>query len=153
MGGVIELTIAQHTSVIRIAASLGDCMLAMRHLSGYVATLVVRSVYAIAQDDQLPDESMPDLLPFDKGDFIRVVQHNLGNDWEFGCVNGHYGNFPLRLVQHTTRTPAMTEGDNPVPLDPGSMSHISTEVVTDHFSVHADVLPLVVAYAQLYFRT
>lgn len=74
-----------------------------RLLNGYVIATLNRSPIAIALEDHHPDKSDPenfDLLTFNKGDIIKVLVHNQGNNWLFGEVLGtEKGNFPLELVK------------------------------------------------------
>ena len=74
-----------------------------RLLNGYVNATLNRSPIAIALEDHHPDKSDPenfDLLTFNKGDIIKVLVHNQGNNWLFGEVLGtEKGNFPLELVK------------------------------------------------------
>lgn len=107
----IEFSLANRTSPIKVKVQKPSGHFIVRHLHGYVTSVLTHSPYATALIDHHPSPEDTDLLPFDKGDIIHIVEHNPGNGWEFGTVDGVIkGNFPLSAVQHTPN--AFTKNEN-----------------------------------------
>ena len=100
---IIEITVANRTSTLKIQSSRTNCMLIVRYLHGYVTAILAQSKYATAVVNYHPSpEEGSDLLRFNKGDVIHIIEHTPGNGWEFGTVDGNLkGNFPLSTVNHS----------------------------------------------------
>ena len=64
--------------------------------------MLARARTAIANVDHefANTEENKDLLPFKKGDVLRIYVPDDGNNWEYGSdSNGKTGNFPAKLVK------------------------------------------------------
>ena len=122
-GEYMEISIANYEHSLSVRPLNRSCSQLQEMLQGYWRVLLEHSPFAEALEDHRPDEPNSnnwDLLPFRKGDVIRVLSVNEGNGWEFGELNGVFGNYPMKLVNHTLfASPEQLSSRNLVSVDTG----------------------------------
>ena len=107
----IEFAIAGYTSSFKVQpAKPLHCLFIIRYLNGYVSALLDIADYAIVFEDYTPADNETDVLTIKRGDVIFVLEHDPGNGWEYGIVNGEEkGYFSLQHARHSPHLPNVTE--------------------------------------------